>query len=115
MGEMLVLMGASDVCFIGGSLLGKKVGGHNVLEPAALGKPILTGPSYFNFADITYQLMRKGCCQVVSSSSELSSKVIELLQNTQQVEEQGQAALNVVEQNRGALKKTIEQICENVR
>lgn len=115
MGEMLVLLSASDVCFIGGSLLGKKVGGHNLLEPAALGKPILTGPSYFNFTDITHQLMAKGCCQVISSPSALSSKVIELLKNTQQVEEQGQAALKIVKQNRGALNKTIEQICENVR
>ncbi|EKO3914486.1 lipid IV(A) 3-deoxy-D-manno-octulosonic acid transferase, partial [Vibrio metschnikovii] len=45
MGEMLVLIGAADVCFMGGSLLGDKFGGHNVLEPAALGVPIIIGPS----------------------------------------------------------------------
>ncbi|TOP03623.1 3-deoxy-D-manno-octulosonic acid transferase, partial [Vibrio parahaemolyticus] len=44
MGEMLLLLGASDVCFMGGSLVGDKVGGHNVLEPAALGIPTITGP-----------------------------------------------------------------------
>ncbi|MDF4887019.1 glycosyltransferase N-terminal domain-containing protein, partial [Vibrio parahaemolyticus] len=47
MGEMLTLMGAADICFMGGSLIGDKVGGHNVLEPAMLEKVIITGPSYF--------------------------------------------------------------------
>lgn len=46
MGEMLVLLGASDVCFMGGSLVGKKSRRHNLLEPAALAKPIITGPSF---------------------------------------------------------------------
>ena len=46
MGEMLVFQGAADITFMGGSLLGDAVGGHNMLEPAALGKPTITGPSY---------------------------------------------------------------------
>ncbi|MGL6315379.1 lipid IV(A) 3-deoxy-D-manno-octulosonic acid transferase [Vibrio sp. WXL103] len=57
MGEMLVLMGASDACFMGGSLLGDKVGGHNVLEPVALGLPVITGPSFFNFKEIVEPLI----------------------------------------------------------
>ncbi|HGF7228129.1 TPA: lipid IV(A) 3-deoxy-D-manno-octulosonic acid transferase, partial [Vibrio cholerae] len=52
MGEMLILLSTADICFMGGSLLGDKVGGHNVLEPAALGIPIITGPSYYNFKEI---------------------------------------------------------------
>ncbi|GAL05771.1 lipid IVA 3-deoxy-D-manno-octulosonic acid transferase [Photobacterium aphoticum] len=48
MGEMLLLLGAADITFMGGSLLGERVGGHNMLEPAALGKPTLTGPSFYN-------------------------------------------------------------------
>ncbi|TKF90172.1 3-deoxy-D-manno-octulosonic acid transferase, partial [Vibrio sp. F13] len=57
MGEMLVLLGGSDVCFMGGSLVGGKVGGHNLLEPAALQLPLLNGPSYFNFSEITDKLL----------------------------------------------------------
>lgn len=58
MGEMLVLIGAADICFMGGSLIGDKVGGHNVLEPAALGVPVITGPSYYNFTEIV-NLLKK--------------------------------------------------------
>ncbi|MCV5991053.1 3-deoxy-D-manno-octulosonic acid transferase, partial [Escherichia coli] len=57
MGEMLTLMGAADICFMGGSLVGNKVGGHNVLEPAMLEKVIITGPSYFNFKEIVENLL----------------------------------------------------------
>ncbi|MCV6037227.1 3-deoxy-D-manno-octulosonic acid transferase, partial [Escherichia coli] len=56
MGEMLTLMGAADICFMGGSLIGDKVGGHNVLEPIALSKQTINGPSYFNFIEIINSL-----------------------------------------------------------
>ncbi|MGR5340807.1 lipid IV(A) 3-deoxy-D-manno-octulosonic acid transferase [Vibrio astriarenae] len=69
MGEMLTLMGASDACFIGGSLLGDKVGGHNVLEPIALNIPTLIGPSYFNFNDIVETLLNKNAIDIVTRSS----------------------------------------------
>ncbi|MCG9683913.1 lipid IV(A) 3-deoxy-D-manno-octulosonic acid transferase [Vibrio sp. Isolate23] len=110
MGEMLTLIGASDVCFMGGSLIGSKVGGHNLLEPAALSKPTLTGPSYFNFADITQQLLAENSCQIINSESDLADKIILLLQSPALRGEQGQAALDVVERNRGALEKTVQYI-----
>ncbi|ANW24215.1 3-deoxy-D-manno-octulosonic acid transferase [Vibrio coralliilyticus] len=115
MGEMLTLIGASDVCFMGGSLLGNKVGGHNLLEPAALAKPTLTGPSYFNFSDITKQLVASNSCQIINSESELAEKIIELFHSTDLRDEQGQAALSVVERNRGALKNTIQHIFGEAR
>jgi 3-deoxy-D-manno-octulosonic-acid transferase len=71
MGEMLVLMGAADICFMGGSLIGDKVGGHNVLEPAALGLPVITGPSYFNFEEIVSLLRKHSMCEIVEGSDEL--------------------------------------------
>lgn len=110
MGEMLTLIGASDVCFMGGSLIGNKVGGHNLLEPAALAKPTLTGPSYFNFTDITSQLVTADSCQVINSEMELSEAVIGLLRSQSLRSEKGNAALHVVNQNRGALKRTIEKL-----
>ncbi|MGL6260683.1 lipid IV(A) 3-deoxy-D-manno-octulosonic acid transferase [Vibrio sp. WXL210] len=68
MGEMLVLMGASDACFMGGSLLGDKVGGHNVLEPVALGLPVIIGPSYFNFKEIVEPLITEHKVTVIKDN-----------------------------------------------
>lgn len=78
MGEMLLLIGAADVCFMGGSLLGDKVGGHNVLEPIALGVPVITGPSYFNFTHIVEQLLTQEAIKVTSSHKEIKTYITEL-------------------------------------
>lgn len=75
MGEMLTLLGSADVCFMGGSLIGDKVGGHNVLEPAALGIPVITGPSYYNFTDIVHLLVQHTLCEVAENTEELTHKV----------------------------------------
>ncbi|EGU56720.1 3-deoxy-D-manno-octulosonic-acid transferase [Vibrio nigripulchritudo ATCC 27043] len=74
MGEMLTLMQAADVCFMGGSLIGDKVGGHNLLEPTAIGIPSLIGPSFYNFKSITEKLIAIGLTEVVGGN-ELSSKI----------------------------------------
>ncbi|BBM65879.1 3-deoxy-D-manno-octulosonic acid transferase [Vibrio alfacsensis] len=78
MGEMLTLIGAADVCFMGGSLAGDKVGGHNVLEPAALGVPVITGPSYFNFKDIITNLISHRAINVSDNHNELASSLCHL-------------------------------------
>ncbi|MFQ0978514.1 lipid IV(A) 3-deoxy-D-manno-octulosonic acid transferase [Vibrio campbellii] len=75
MGEMLVLIGAADICFMGGSLIGDKVGGHNVLEPAALGVPSITGPSYYNFTEIVNLLAENSLCEVAKNSDEVAYKL----------------------------------------
>ena len=107
MGEMLTLMGASDVCFMGGSLLGKKVGGHNLLEPAALGLPILTGPSFYNFTDITHSLCHVGSCTITPDAARIASHVITLITNPILRKELGAKAKQVVDGNRGALNRTL--------
>nr|WP_319553538.1 lipid IV(A) 3-deoxy-D-manno-octulosonic acid transferase [uncultured Vibrio sp.] len=81
MGEMLILIGAADVCFMGGSLIGDKVGGHNVLEPAALGVPVITGPSYFNFTEIVEDLYSQHALTIIANEYELSKKVLEQTSN----------------------------------
>lgn len=81
MGEMLVLLGAADVCFMGGSLLGDKVGGHNVLEPAALGVPVITGPSYFNFLDIIERLNKIDAIYISGNIYHLSKLITKLFSN----------------------------------
>ncbi|MDK9762834.1 lipid IV(A) 3-deoxy-D-manno-octulosonic acid transferase [Vibrio sp. D420a] len=76
MGEMLTLIGASDVCFMAGSLLGNKVGGHNVLEPVALNVPVISGPSYFNFKTIVDDMLSKDIIDI-TSACQLSHTVLQ--------------------------------------
>jgi len=106
MGEMMILLGAADICFIAGSLIGDKVGGHNLLEAAALKKPILNGPSYFNFKEITEQLIALGACTICQSTEEIANAINYLFSNKQVQSTQGEKALTFVESNQGALHKT---------
>lgn len=108
MGELPVLFAAADVAFMGGSLV--KVGGHNLLEPAALGKPCLTGGHYFNFTDVTHQLVASGAAQVVQDVPALAVAVSGLLSNPAQCRQMGAAASRVVAANRGALQKTLQAL-----
>ncbi len=110
MGEMLTLIGASDVCFMAGSLLGDKVGGHNMLEPAALAKPIINGPSYFNFSEVGQLLIDEGAMVIKSTSSEIAATVAQWLRDKQQAERVGLQGLKVVKENQGALAKTVDLI-----
>ncbi|MFA0415198.1 lipid IV(A) 3-deoxy-D-manno-octulosonic acid transferase [Vibrio renipiscarius] len=107
MGEMLTLLKASNVCFMGGSLIGHKVGGHNVLEPAALNIPTITGPSFFNFKEITESLIEKDGIWVCQDSNQLAEQINELFTTPQKSEQLARNAYHLVEQNRGALSQTI--------
>jgi len=110
MGEMPILLAASDICFMGGSLIGDKVGGHNLLEPAALSKACISGPSYFNFADVTAQLLDCNGVAVVNDELELANKINELLSQPEVAMRMGQQAKNVVEKNKGALSKIMHTL-----
>lgn len=110
MGEMLTLIGASDICFMGGSLLGDKVGGHNLLEPAALGKPSLTGPSYFNFLEITETLVAKNATKVITSNDELAKEVTALIVDREKAKFMGKEAAQFVSENTGAVAKIMNNL-----
>ncbi|NAX46497.1 3-deoxy-D-manno-octulosonic acid transferase [Photobacterium halotolerans] len=110
MGEMMLLLGACDLAFVGGSLLGDKVGGHNLLEPAALAKPVLSGPSYYNFTDITTQLLNAGGAEIVGNSEELARAVSRLMADNTVQTKMGQAALAVVKANQGAIARTLHAL-----
>lgn len=112
MGEMLTLMQASDVCFMGGSLVGKKVGGHNLLEPAALGMPLIIGPSYYNFTDITHALVEANACKIVHDQVDILTQLNIWLTDKQQREISGQQALSVVNKNTGAIERSLDQIAQ---
>ncbi len=105
MGEVPLFYAASDIAFVGGSLI--PVGGHNLLEPAAQGRPIITGPHLFNAQEIADDFIEIGACSVVADSSELASSVSNLLDNPADAEKMGRKGLTVLEQNRGSLERLL--------
>lgn len=107
MGEMLMLLSSADVCFMGGSLLGDKVGGHNMLEPAAVGLPTITGASYYNFKDIANKLIEEQALNVCSSPIDISDKLYQLFTDSSIYNRMKDGAKKVVRENQGALGITI--------
>lgn len=110
MGEMLILISAADICFMGGSLVGNKVGGHNLLEPAALRKPCLIGPSFYNFKEITEQLIAVDACSICLNIEDIYNAVTALINDNDLRNRSGNAALDVVNENKGALQKTLSYL-----
>jgi len=113
MGELLGFCGASDITFVGGSLV--DVGGHNLIEPAAWGVPVLSGPHVFNFTEVSRLLSEAGGLAICASAAELAEQVVTLLADPERYQQMSDAALAVTEANRGALDRLIalfeSQIC----
>ncbi|MBY8096183.1 lipid IV(A) 3-deoxy-D-manno-octulosonic acid transferase [Vibrio fluvialis] len=110
MGELLTLISAADICFMGGSLIGEKVGGHNLLEPAALGKPLLNGLSYYNFNEIMHMLQDNGAVSICENASQITDNLQQFWTTPQLMQQKGINAQNVVRQNRGAISRTVANI-----
>jgi 3-deoxy-D-manno-octulosonic-acid transferase len=106
LGEMFAYYSAADLAFVGGSFSG--TGGHNPLEPAALGLPIVMGPSDYNFRSIISTLKSEGALVQVQCEQELAEQIRVLLGNDNHA--MSQAGINVVEKNRGALERLYEQV-----
>lgn len=105
MGEVPLFYAASDVAFVGGSLV--PIGGHNLLEPAALGLPLVSGPHVYNAQEISDMFIDLGACHIVDGTAQLAAAVDELLENPQDAAEQGGRGLAIVRQNRGALARLL--------
>ena len=105
MGELPLLYAASDVAFVGGSLI--EIGGHNMLEPAALGVPVMFGPHVFNFAEISRRLCEGNAAVQVTNSAELGQQVIRYLGDANLRHAVGQNGRDFVDRNRGAGDKVI--------
>jgi 3-deoxy-D-manno-octulosonic-acid transferase len=105
LGELLDFYAAADVAFVGGSLV--PIGGHNLLEPAALGLPILTGPNNSNSAEAARQLISLGAVEVVQGPQDLAEKVLALLSNPHKRDQMGAQGRAFVEANKGALEKLL--------
>ncbi|WP_087821429.1 lipid IV(A) 3-deoxy-D-manno-octulosonic acid transferase [Photobacterium aquimaris] len=110
MGEMLVMLATADMTFMGGSLVGEKVGGHNLLEPAAVAKPAIIGPSYYNFEDITQQLLAAGAIEICHNSRQLAQQLIALFNDPKRQHHMGAQGQRIVIENQGAVNKTIASI-----
>lgn len=101
LGELLDFYAAGDIAFVGGSLV--PIGGHNLLEPAALGLPILTGPHNGNGAEVARVLEDRGAAQIVANAADLAEKVAALLSDPENRRVRGAAGRAYVEANKGAL------------
>jgi 3-deoxy-D-manno-octulosonic-acid transferase len=111
-GELMDFYAAADVAFVGGSL--QAIGGHNVLEPAALGVPSVVGPHTFNFADVTTLLRDEGALLQVTDVGGLARAVAELLADAPRRRAMGAAGRLTVQRERGALARTLDLVAERL-
>jgi 3-deoxy-D-manno-octulosonic-acid transferase len=108
LGQLLPYYAAGDVAFVGGSLA--PVGGHNLLEPAGLGKPVLAGPHTGNAPDVARQLEEAGGLARVSDATSLARVLQELLEDPALARRSGEAAAAVVAANGGATTRVLEAV-----
>ncbi len=109
-GELLLLYAIADMAYVGGSLV--DMGCHNVLEPAALSMPIITGPYLRNFKTICAMLQDAKAQCVVHNADELASTIQQLLDHPEQMNAMGQRAQQVYQRNKGATQKHVAMIRE---
>ncbi|MCC5870100.1 MAG: lipid IV(A) 3-deoxy-D-manno-octulosonic acid transferase [Gammaproteobacteria bacterium] len=108
LGELTSFYAAADVAFVAGSLV--PIGGHNLLEPAALGLPVLTGPHTYNCEDIAEMFIAAGAARLVTDAQTLGDTVGELLADAQARREMGARGQRIVEDNRGALERLLKLV-----
>ena len=107
-GQLLTFYAAADVAFVGGSLV--PVGGHNLLEPAALSLPILTGPHNFNSEGNARLFVEVGAARIVRDATDLAEQVTLLLNEPAERERRGSAGRRALDENRGALRRLLDLI-----
>ncbi len=108
MGEVPLFYAAADVAFVGGSLA--PIGGHNLLEPAAVSVAMLAGPHNFNAQEIADMFVQRGGCRLVDSSDELAAAVVELFADDQARKRMVTEAAAILAANRGALARLLKMI-----
>jgi 3-deoxy-D-manno-octulosonic-acid transferase len=108
MGELMLFYASADIALVGGSFI--PIGGHNLIEPAVLGTPVLTGPHLHNFVDVSRLLLEAGGARVVTDAATLAESVIELLKDPEKRKKMGDDARTAVAANTGALTKHLTSI-----
>lgn len=109
-GELASVYSLAAVAFVGGSMV--QAGGHNPLEPAQFGVPIVMGPNYANFRAITDDLLAHKAVRIVDKKEELATVLIELLTGSPDAEAMGTRARQVFAQQAGATDRCVEAIRE---
>jgi 3-deoxy-D-manno-octulosonic-acid transferase len=110
LGELADFYAAADVAFVGGSLV--PIGGHNLLEPAALGVPVLSGPEQFNAPQVAESLGAQGALTLVHDADELAAALARLLSDPEARAAQGAAGRAAIDANRGALARLVRLVEE---
>ena len=112
LGELQQFYACADVAFVGGSL--QDIGGHNLLEPAAVGTPVVSGPHLHNFSDIARQLEAAGALRIGADAVAVGDLVQALLGDADARERMREAGLALVQAGRGALQRTLELIAPDL-
>ncbi|MBT6126397.1 MAG: 3-deoxy-D-manno-octulosonic acid transferase, partial [Halieaceae bacterium] len=112
MGELRLLSGLASVCVIGGSFI--EHGGQNVLEAAAWGVPVISGPHMHNFTEITERLTSAGAMSQLNGADELAPAVQSLLEEASRQAAMGAAGEAVIAANRGARDRLLALIKEQL-
>ena len=107
-GELMTYYACGDVAFVGGSFGDQ--GGHNALEPAALGKPVLLGPKMENAREIASQLLQRDAARRVTNQQDFRQIAEQILTDGVLRDSMGQAGRDLVEQNKGALDLTLKAV-----
>jgi 3-deoxy-D-manno-octulosonic-acid transferase len=108
LGELQTFYAASDVAFVGGSLV--PIGGHNLLEPAVLGLPMLSGPHTHNAQDIAELLAQSGALRIVRSREDLAQRVADYFDDPERARSDGARGQEAIAQSRGAVGRLVEMV-----
>jgi 3-deoxy-D-manno-octulosonic-acid transferase len=112
-GDLAAVYGVADAAFVGGSLVRK--GGHNPLEPAQFGVPVVMGSSFENFRDVVTKLKEAGGIRIVRDEGELGAVVADLLNDRKDAKAMGDAGRRVFEEQQGATGRSVKAIVSLIR
>lgn len=107
-GDLAAVYGVADVAFVGGSLVAR--GGHNPLEPARFGVPVVMGPFYQNFREIVSRMQAANGIRIVGDVEELRAAIVELLSNPEEAKAMGERGRRLFEEQQGATARTVEAL-----
>lgn len=108
LGELKLHYAVSQLAFVGGSLV--NTGGQNMLEPASLGLPVLSGPHTYNFVEITELLVEKGVLFIISNAEQLADHINMLFAEPDKRHSLGEKAREVIEANKGNIDQVMDKI-----
>ena len=113
LGELMLWYAVSDIAFVGGSLV--PFGGHNILEPAAVKTPIISGPHFENLSNMFSPFIAANAISLVSSADELSQQLDLFLTDKKKAAQQTETAFHIMQKQTGALTATLKEIADLIK